>query len=55
MEDVCAELMKYGVNIDAEEIRNTYPTEEQLARAERNLWKMLRNVEEERNMMSGSI
>ena len=55
LEEVCAELRKYGVSIDAQEVRKAYPTEEQLARAERNLWQMLRNIEEERNRMNSSI
>ena len=47
LEDVCAELKKYGVEINADMLRNTYPEEEQLARVERNLWQMLRRIEEE--------
>lgn len=53
LEDVCSELKKYGVNFDAEKLRETYASEEKLAEVERNLWKMLRSIEEERNR-SGS-
>ena len=47
LEDVCAELKKYGVKIDADALRKTYPDEDRLAKAERNLWQMLRRIEEE--------
>jgi hypothetical protein len=47
LEDVCAELKKYGVKIDADTLRRTYTEEDQLAKAERNLWQMLRRIEEE--------
>ncbi|HEU4606037.1 MAG TPA: hypothetical protein VFS46_07355 [Nitrososphaera sp.] len=53
LEDVCAELKKYGVKIDADTLRRTYTEEDQLAKAERNLWQMLRRIEEEnRSSMS---
>jgi len=48
LEDVCQQLKRYGVEIDADALRRTYPDEDQLARAERNLWQMLRRIEEER-------
>jgi hypothetical protein len=47
LEDVCAELKKYGVEIDAATLRRTYLEDEQLAKVERNLWLMLRRIEEE--------
>ena len=55
LEEVCAELAKCGVSIDAKEVRKAYPTEDQLARAERRLWQMLRNIEEEKSRMNSSI
>jgi hypothetical protein len=48
LEDVCSELKKYGVNFDAQNLRETYTSDEKLAELERNLWKMLRSIEEER-------
>lgn len=45
------QLKRFGLNYDVEELRKAYPREEQLAQVERNLWKMLRNIEEERNRM----
>jgi hypothetical protein len=48
------QLKRFGLNYDSEELRKTYPREEQLAQVERNLWKMLRNIEEERNRMGTS-
>jgi hypothetical protein len=54
LEDVCTQLKRFGLNYDSEELRKAYPREEQLAQVERNLWKMLRNIEEERNRMGTS-
>ncbi|AFU57663.1 hypothetical protein Ngar_c07200 [Candidatus Nitrososphaera gargensis Ga9.2] len=48
LKDVCQQLKRYGVEIDADALRKTYPDEDQLARVERNLWQMLRRIEEER-------
>jgi hypothetical protein len=47
LEDVCSQLQKRGVNIDADTLRRTYPDENQLAGVERNLWQMLRRIEQE--------
>lgn len=53
LEDVCAELKKYGGEIDADTLRRTYPEETRLAKVERNLWQMLIRIEEEnRSSMS---
>jgi hypothetical protein len=49
LEDVCYELKKYGLDFDARKLRETYASEEKLAEVERNLWKMLRSIEEESN------
>ena len=49
LEDVCSQLKKRGVNIDAETLRKTYADENQLARVEMSLWQMLRRIEQERN------
>lgn len=48
LDDVCDELKKFGINMDAEALRRTYPEETALANVERNLWQMLRTAEEER-------
>jgi hypothetical protein len=48
LEDVCSQLQRRGVNIDAGVLRRTYPDENQLAKVERSLWQMLRRIEEER-------
>jgi hypothetical protein len=40
---------KIRVNFDAQKLRETYASEEKVAEVERNLWKMLRSIEEERN------
>ena len=47
LEEVCFQLKRYGVEIDADTLRRTHPNEDQLARVERNLWKMLRRIEQE--------
>lgn len=47
LEDVCSQLKGRGVNIDADMLRRTYVDEDQLAKVERNLWQMLRRIEEE--------
>jgi hypothetical protein len=47
LEEVCSQLKRYGVEIDADTLRRTYPNEDQLARVERNLWEMLRRIEQE--------
>lgn len=49
LEDVCSQLKEYGVEINADTLRKTYSDETELARVERNLWRMLRNILEERN------
>jgi len=57
LDEVCVELEKHGVHVDAATIRKTYVTEEQLAQAEIELWRMLRDIlVSERNRVSnGSI
>jgi hypothetical protein len=47
LEDICSQLKRYSVNIDADTLRRTYPDEDHLAKVERNLWQMLRRIEEE--------
>jgi hypothetical protein len=51
LEEVCSQLKRYGVEIDADALRRTYPNEDQLARVERNLWEMLRRIEHEGTSM----
>ncbi|MGI0049490.1 MAG: hypothetical protein ACREAW_08110 [Nitrososphaera sp.] len=51
LEEVCSQLKRYGVKIDADTLRRTYPNEDQLARVERNLWEMLRRIEQEGTSM----
>jgi hypothetical protein len=51
LEEVCSQLKRYGVEINADTLRRTYPNEDQLARVERNLWEMLRRIEQEGTSM----
>jgi hypothetical protein len=50
LEEVCAVLKDYGVNIDLETVRRYYHSEEQLASLENNLWMLLRII-----MTQGSL
>jgi hypothetical protein len=52
LEDICSQLKKHGLNIEADVLRRIYRDENELARVERNLWQMLRRIEENRAGMS---
>jgi len=47
LDELCSKLSQYGFDCDPQEIKRLCSTDEELAGAQRNLQKMLKDIEKE--------